>query len=223
MARSGSLAAQGQSAKTDDGTRSTTALVVSFARARVNQARPRGPDAENVAASGRDFPGGREYSSGRCAWIHNRRWRVGEQTELEITEPRVGPDDDLNARLDVYRTKGFAIALAMLGNVDQAADAVQEGLSVYLASRVKVGRGGVTRSHDSFVCCTMTASISCAGSGFGAILSCRFTTSVLMGGAAELPAYGTAVLASPGDDESDWRGDALDRATRGPDACILDN
>ncbi|MCH8252037.1 MAG: RNA polymerase sigma factor [Planctomycetes bacterium] len=44
----------------------------------------------------------------------------------------------MNALLDGYRRKGFAFALRMLGNADDAADAVQDGLGALWAKRAEL-------------------------------------------------------------------------------------
>jgi len=65
-------------------------------------------------------------------------WRTaactGKSTHVE-------PDFDLDALVDGFRRKGFAFAFRMVGNADDAADAVQEALSVLWARRHDIRRG----------------------------------------------------------------------------------
>ncbi len=53
----------------------------------------------------------------------------------------VETDRDLEAMLDGYRRRGFALALQLLGDADDAADAVQDGLGKLWANRRAIQRG----------------------------------------------------------------------------------
>jgi RNA polymerase sigma-70 factor (ECF subfamily) len=52
----------------------------------------------------------------------------------------VKPDFDWDARADEWRRNGFSFALRILGNGDDAADAVQESLSILWARRQSIRR-----------------------------------------------------------------------------------
>jgi len=53
----------------------------------------------------------------------------------------VEADLDFDALAERFRRKGFAVALHMLGNADDAADAVQEGLSALWTRRQEIRPG----------------------------------------------------------------------------------
>ena len=65
-------------------------------------------------------------------------WRAAR---LAGTSTRVETDTDLDALVEGFRRRGFAFAFRMLGNADDAADAVQEGLSILWARRGDIKQG----------------------------------------------------------------------------------
>lgn len=71
-------------------------------------------------------------------WISADGWRGAGHGGIDRD---VESDVDLDALLDGFGRKGFAFALHMLGDADDAADAVQEGLSALWSNRQRIRRG----------------------------------------------------------------------------------
>ncbi len=69
-----------------------------------------------------------------------RLYPTGVGAAAGVLTYEVDTDRELVALMDDYRRRGFVFAMHMLGNADDAADAVQDGLCAWWSQRGRVGQ-----------------------------------------------------------------------------------